>query len=126
MNRTIAAVILLTFSLVVAITSHFYLKNTCDSIVSGIDDVLEDTLTQNTEAVNRLTVLLNTRWEKENIFMKILLGQKETATLQNQFENAVYYAEIQDFEALTLTLSELREELYRIKESYEPELQTIL
>lgn len=126
MNRTIAAVILLALTVIIATVSFVYIDNACNLLVSGIDNVSEKALTQNAEEVNRLTVLLNTKWEKEKIFIKILLGQKESSNLQNLFESADYYAKTQDFEALNLTLTELKAELCRIKESYEPDLQTTL
>lgn len=126
MNRTVIAVILLVVAVALGITCHFYVKNTCDSMLTLVDDVLEEAITENTEKVNPSTVLLNSQWKSKNFLFKIFLGQSDFSTVEAYVRNALFYSEIQDNEALVICLSELREELRRIKASNDLDLQTAL
>lgn len=126
MNRTVVAVVLLIGAIALGIISLIYTQNTCNSMISSLDDVLEEALTDNADEVNRLTVLANAQWEKENFLMKFFIGQKEINDITSDLKKAVYYSEIGDFESVQLFLSQSKEALYRIKESQEPDLQTIV
>jgi len=126
MNRSVVAVILLVISVALAITCHFYVKNTCDSMLTLVDNVLEETITENTEKVNFSTVLLNSQWKSKKFLFNFFLGQNDFSTVEAYIGNALLFSEIQDNEALVICLSELREELRRIKRSNDLDLQTAL
>lgn len=126
MNRTVIAVILLVVAVALGITCHFYVKSTCDSMLTLVDDVLEEAITENTVKVNPSTVLLNSQWKSKKFLFKFFLGQSDFSTVETYIGNALFYSEIQDNKALVICLSELREELRRIKESNDLDLQTAL
>ncbi len=126
MNRSVIAVILLIVAVALGISCHFYVKNTCDSMLTLVDNVLEEAITENTEKVNPSTVLLNSQWKSKNFLFKFFLGQNDFSTVESYIGNALFYSEIQDNEALVICLSELREELRRIKKSNDLDLQTAL
>ncbi len=126
MNRSVVAVILLIIAVALGISCHIYVKNTCDSMLTLVDNVLEEAITENTEKVNSSTVLLNSQWKSKNFLFKFFLGQNDFSIVEAYIGNALLYSEIQDNEALVLCLSELREELRRIKKSNDLDLQTAL
>ena len=126
MNRTVIAVILLVVAVALGITCHFYVKNTCDSMLTLVDDVLEEAITENTVKVNPSTVLLNSQLKSKKFLFKFFLRQSDFSTVETYIGNALFYSEIQDNEALVICLSELREELRRIKASNDLDLQTAL
>jgi len=125
MKRIIIALIIPVFAVALGIFSFFFTKNTCNQVVSGLDEVLYNTLTEKTDEVNRLSVQTNRIWHEKVFLLNIFIGRNSTNQVDKQLNKIVYYAEIGDYESVLLNTEDCKEELLYIIESNEPKLSTI-
>ena len=125
MKRIIVAVIIPVVSIVLGIFSFFFVKNTCNQVVSGLDEVLDNLLTEDVEEVNRLTVQTNRNWHKKVFLLNIFIGRTNTSEVDKQLNKIVYFSEIGDFESVMLNAEDCKEELLYIIESNEPKLSAV-
>ena len=125
MKRTIIAVAIPVISVALGIFSFFYIKNTCNQAVSGLDDVLYNALTEDAEEVNRLSVQTNRNWHKKVFLLNILIGRTNTSNVDKLLNKIVYFSEIGDYEGVVLNAEDCKEELLYIIVSNEPELSTV-
>ena len=126
MKRIIVAVIIPVISIALGIFSFFYVKNTCNQVVSGLDEVLYNVLTEQAEEVNRLSVQTNLNWHQKVFLLNIFIGRTNTSEVDKQLNKIVYFSEIGDFESVMLNAEDCKEELLYIIESNEPELSAVL
>ena len=125
MKRIIVAVIIPVFSVALGIFSFFFVKNTCNQVVSGLDEVLYNTLTEEAEEVNRLSVQTNLNWHKKVFLLNIFIGRTNTSEVDKLLNKIVYFSEIRDYEAVKLNAEDCKEELLYIIESNEPKLSAV-
>ena len=125
MKRIIVAVIIPVFSVALGIFSFFFVKNTCNQVVSGLDEVLYNTLTEEAEEVNRLSVQTNLNWHKKVFLLNIFIGRTNTSEVDKLLNKIVYFSEIRDYEAVKLNAEDCKEELLYIIESNEPQLSAV-
>lgn len=125
MKRIVVAVIIPVVSIALGIFSFFFVKNTCNQVVSGLDEVLHNVLTEDVEEVNRLTVQTNRNWHKKVFLLNILIGRTNTNEVDKLLNKIVYFSEIGDYEAVLLNAEDCKEELLYIIESNEPELSAV-
>jgi hypothetical protein len=125
MKRIVVAIIIPVFSITLGIFSFFFVKNTCNQVVSGLDEVLHNVLTEDVEEVNRLTVQTNRNWHKKVFLLNILIGRTNTNEVDKLLNKIVYFSEIGDYDAVLLNAEDCKEELLYIIESNEPELSAV-
>lgn len=125
MKRIVVAVIIPVVSIALGIFSFFFVKNTCNQVVSGLDEVLHNVLTEDVEEVNRLTVQTNRNWHKKVFLLNIFIGRTGTNEVDKLLSKIVYFSEIGDYEAVLLNAEDCKEELLYIIESNEPELSAV-
>ena len=125
MKRIIVAVMIPIISITLGIFSFFFIKNTCNQVVSGLDEVLYNVLTEDVEEVNRLTVQTNRIWHKKVFLLNIFIGRTGTNEVDKLLSKIVYFSEIGDYEAVLLNAEDCKEELLYIIESNEPELSAV-
>lgn len=125
MKRIIVAVMIPIISITLGIFSFFFIKNTCNQVVSGLDEVLYNVLTEDVEEVNRLTVQTNRNWHEKVFLLNILIGRTNTNEVDKLLNKIVYFSEIGDYEAVLLNAEDCKEELLYIIESNEPELSAV-
>lgn len=125
MKRIVVAVIIPVVSIALGIFSFFFVKNTCNQVVSGLDEVLHNVLTEDVEEVNRLTVQTNRNWHEKVFLLNILIGRTNTNEVDKLLNKIVYFSEIGDYEAVLLNAEDCKEELLYIIESNEPELSAV-
>lgn len=125
MKRIVVAVIIPVVSIALGIFSFFFVKNTCNQVVSGLDEVLHNVLTEDVEEVNRLTVQTNRNWHKKVFLLNILIGRTNTNEVDKLLNKIVYFSEIGDYEAVLLNAEDCKEELLYIIESNKPELSAV-
>ena len=125
MKRIVVAVIIPVVSIALEIFSFFFVKNTCNQVVSGLDEVLHNVLTEDVEEVNRLTVQTNRNWHKKVFLLNIFIGRTGTNEVDKLLSKIVYFSEIGDYEAVLLNAEDCKEELLYIIESNEPELSAV-
>ena len=125
MKRIVVAVIIPVVSIALGIFSFFFVKNTCNQVVSGLDEVLHNVLTEDVEEVNRLTVQTNRIWHKKVFLLNIFIGRTNTSDVDKLLNKIVYFSEIGDYEAVLLNAEDCKEELLYIIESNEPELSAV-
>ncbi len=125
MKRIIVAVIIPVISIALGIFSFFCVKNTCNQVVSGLDEVLYNVLTEQTEEVNRLSVQTNRNWHQKVFLLNIFIGRTNTSEVDKQLNKIVYFSEIGDFESVMLNAEDCKEELLYIIESNEPKISTV-
>ena len=125
MKRIVVAVIIPVVSIALGIFSFFFVKNTCNQVVSRLDEVLHNVLTEDVEEVNRLTVQTNRNWHKKVFLLNILIGRTNTNEVDKLLNKIVYFSEIGDYEAVLLNAEDCKEELLYIIESNKPELSAV-
>lgn len=125
MKRIVVAIMIPIISIALGIFSFFFVKNTCNQVVSGLDEVLHNVLTEDVEEVNRLTVQTNRNWHKKVFLLNILIGRTNTNEVDKLLNKIVYFSEIGDYEAVLLNAEDCKEELLYIIESNEPELSAV-
>ena len=125
MKRFIVAVMIPIISIALGIFSFFFIKSTCNQVVSGLDEVLDNVLTEDVEEVNRLTVQTNRNWHKKVFLLNIFIGRTGTNEVDKLLSKIVYFSEIGDYEAVLLNAEDCKEELLYIIESNEPELSAV-
>lgn len=125
MKRIIVAIIIPVISVALGIFSFIYIKNTCNQAVSGLDEVLYNTLTENAEEVNRLSVQTNRIWHKKVFLLNIFIGRTNTSEIDQQLNKIVYFSEIGDYESILLNAEDCKEELLYIIQSNEPKLSAV-
>ena len=125
MKRIVVAVMIPIVSIAIGISSFFFVKNTCNQVVSGLDEVLDNLLTEDVEEVNRLTVQTNRNWHKKVFLLNIFIGRTGTNEVDKLLSKIVYFSEIGDYEAVLLNCEDCKEELLYIIESNEPELSAV-
>ncbi len=125
MKRIIVAIIIPVVSVALGIFSFFFVKNTCNQVVSGLDEVLYNTLTEETEEVNRLSVQTNRNWHKKVFLLNIFIGRTNTNEVDKLLNKIVYFAKIGDYEGVLLNAEDCKEELLYIIESNEPKLSAV-
>ena len=125
MKRIVVAIIIPVVSIALGIFSFFFVKNTCNQVVSGLDEVLHNVLTEDVEEVNRLTVQTNRNWHKKVFLLNIFIGRTGTNEVDKLLNKIVYFSEIGDYEAVLLNSEDCKEELLYIIESNEPELSAV-
>ena len=125
MKRIVVAVMIPIVSIALGIFSFFFIKNSCSQVVSGLDEVLDNVLTEDVEEVNRLTVQTNRNWHKKVFLLNIFIGRTNTNEVDKLLNKIVYFSEIGDYEAVLLNAEDCKEELLYIIESNEPELSAV-
>ena len=125
MKRIVVAVMIPIASIALGIFSFFCIKSTCNQVVSGLDEVLDNVLTEDVEEVNRLTVQTNRNWHKKVFLLNIFIGRTGTNEVDKLLSKIVYFSEIGDYEAVLLNAEDCKEELLYIIESNEPELSAV-
>ncbi len=126
MRRIVVAIVIPVVSIALGIYSFFFVKNTCNQAVSGLDDVLYNVITEDAEEVNRLSVQTNRNWHKKIFLLNIFIGRTSTNEVDKLLNKIVYFSEIGDYESVLLNAEDCKEELLYIIESNEPELSAIL
>lgn len=125
MKRIIIALIIPILSVSLGIFSFFFIKNTCNQVVSGLDEVLYNALTEKAEEVNRTSVQTNRNWHKKVFLLNIFIGRANTNEIDKLLNKIVYFAEIGDYEAVILNAEDCKEEVLYIIESNEPNLSAV-
>ncbi len=126
MKRIVVAIIIPVISIALGVFSFFFVKNTCNQVVSGLDEVLYNVITEDAEQVNRLSVQTNRSWHKKVFLLNIFIGRTNTSEVDKLLNKIVYFSEIGDYESVLLNAEDCKEELLYIIESNEPELSAIL
>ena len=125
MRRTITAIVILIASFSISVFSHFFVKNACSQAISGVDEILENAVTQDKEGVNQLCVQLNTIWNKKVFLLNILIGREYTNEVSKHFNKMVYFSENTDYDSVITNAEECKAELVNIIRSNELDLSTI-
>ncbi len=125
MKRIVVAVIIPVVSVALGIFSFFFIKNTCNQVVSELDEVLHNALTEDAEEVNRLSVQTNLNWHKKVFLLNIFIGRTNTSEVDKLLNKIVYFSEIRDYEAVKLNAEDCKEELLYIITSNEPKLSAV-
>ena len=125
MRRTITAIVILIASFSIGVFSHFFVKNACSQAISGVDEILENAVTQDKEGVNQLCVQLNTIWNKKVFLLNILIGREYTNEVSKHFNKIVYFSENADYDSVITNAEECKAELVNIIRSNELDLSTI-
>lgn len=125
MKRIVIAIVIPIASVALGVFSFFFVKNTCNQVVSGLDKVLYNTLTEDAEEVNRISVQTNRNWHKKVFLLNIFIGRTNTSEVDKQLNKIVYFSEIGDFESVMLNAEDCKEELLYIIESNEPKLSAV-
>lgn len=126
MRRTITAIIILILSVSVGIFSYFFVKNTCNQAVSGIEEVLHSAVTEDAEEVNLFSVQTNRNWNKKVFLLNILIGREYTREVSKYLNKITYFSENLDYDSVITNAEDCKAELVHIIESNEPDLSTIL
>ena len=126
MSRIIIAVLSLVLSVALAFISVTYIKSTCNTMITEVDNILDNVYAQNTEEVNRLAVLANTHWESKKFLMDIFIGQREALEITAELEKIRQFAKHGDLTSVTLCSEECKSKLSNIIQSNEPSLSTVL
>ncbi len=125
MKRIVIAVVIPVVSIALGIFSFFFVKNTCNQVVSGLDEVLYNVVTEEVEEVNRLSVQTNRNWHQKIFLLNILIGRTNTSEVDKLLNKIVYFSEIGDYESVLLNAEDCKEELLYIIESNEPKLSAV-
>lgn len=125
MKRIVVAVIIPVISIALGIFSFFFVKNTCNQVVSGLDAILYNTLTEEAEEVNRLSVQTNRNWHKKVFLLNVFIGRTYTNEIDKLLNKVVYFAQIGNYEGVLLNAEDCKEELMYIIESNEPKLSAV-
>lgn len=125
MKRIIVAVIIPIVSIALGIFSFIFIKNTCNQVVSELDEILYNALTEDVEEVNRLSVQTNRNWHKKVFLLNIFIGRTNTSDINKLLNKVVYFAQIGDYEGVLLNAEDCKEELLYIIESNEPKLSAV-
>lgn len=125
MRRTVTAIIILLFSLTIGIFSYFFVKNACNQTISGVEEVMQSALTEDTEAVNRFSVQANRIWQNKVFLLNILIGREYTGDVSKYLNKITYYSEIADWDSVITNSEDCKAELTHIIQSNEPDLSTV-
>ncbi len=125
MKRIVIAIIIPVISIALGISSFFFVKNTCNQVVSGLDEVLYNVITEETEKVNPLSVQTNRNWHQKVFLLNIFIGRTNTNEVDKLLNKIVYFSEIGDYESVLLNAEDCKEELLYIIESNEPKLSAV-
>ena len=125
MKRIVVAVMIPIVSIAIGISSFFFVKNTCNQVVSELDEVLDNLLTEDAEEVNRLTVQTNRNWHKKVFLLNIFIGRANTSEVDKLLNKIVYFAQIGNYESVLLNTEDCKEELLYIIESNEPKISAV-
>lgn len=125
MKRIVVAVMIPIVSIAIGLSSFFFVKNTCNQVVSGLDEVLDNLLTEDVEEVNRLTVQTNRNWHKKVFLLNIFIGRANTSEVDKLLNKIVYFAQIGNYESVLLNTEDCKEELLYIIESNEPKISAV-
>lgn len=125
MKRIVVAIIIPVVSIGLGIFSFLFVKSTCNQVVSGLDDVLYSTLTEDSKEVNRLSVQTNRNWHEKVFLLNIFIGRTNTNDVDKLLNKVVYFAQIGDYESVLLNAEDCKEELLYIIESNEPKLSAV-
>lgn len=126
MSRIIIAVLSLVLSVALAFISVTYIKSTCNTMITEVDNILDNVYAQNTEEVNRLAVLANTHWESKKFLMNVFIGQSQALEITAELEKILQFARHGDLTSVTLYSEECKSKLSNIIQSNEPSLSTVL
>lgn len=125
MKRIIIAVIIPVISIALGVFSFIFVKNTCNQVVYGLDEVLYSAITEEAEEVNHLSVQTNRNWHQKVFLLNILIGRTSTSEIDKQLNKIVYFSSIGDYESVLLNAEDCKEELLYIIESNEPKLSAV-
>ena len=125
MKRIVIAILIPVISIALGIFSFIFVKTTCNQVVSGLDDILQHTITEDVEEVNRLTVQTNRNWHKKVFLLNIFIGRTNTNEVDKLLNKIAYFAGIGDYESVLLNAEDCKEELLYIIESNEPKLSAV-
>ena len=125
MKRIVVAVMIPIVSIAIGISSFFFVKNTCNQVVSGLDEVLDNLLTEDAEEVNLLTVQTNRNWHKKVFLLNIFIGRANTSEVDKLLNEIVYFAQIGNYESVLLNTEDCKEALLYIIESNEPKISAV-
>lgn len=125
MKRIVIAIIIPVVCVALGIFSFIFVKSTCNQVVSGLDDVLQHTITEETEEVNHLSVQTNRNWHKKVFLLNIFIGRANTNEIDKLLNKIVYFAQIGDYESVLLNAEDCKEEVLYIIESNEPKLSAV-
>ena len=104
MKRIVVAVMIPIVSIAIGLSSFFFVKNTCNQVVSGLDEVLDNLLTEDVEEVNRLTVQTNRNWHKKVFLLNIFIGRTGTNEVDKLLSKIVYFSDYRYFVAIFFKL----------------------
>ncbi len=125
MKRIVIAILIPVISIALGIFSFIFVKTTCNQVVSGLDRVLYNALTEDAEEVNRTSVQTNRNWHKKVFLLNIFIGRTNTSEVDKLLNKIVYFSESGDFESVLLNAEDCKEELLYIIESNEPKLSAV-
>ncbi len=125
MKRIVVAIIIPVISIALGVFSFFFVKSTCNQVVSGLDEVLHNALTEDAEEVNRLSVQTNRNWHEKVFLLNIFIGKTNTSEVDKLLNKIVYFSEIGDYEGVLLNAEDCKEELLYIITSNEPKLSAV-
>lgn len=125
MKRIVIAIIIPVVCVALGIYSFFFVKNTCNQVVSGLDEVLRNIVTEEVEEVNQLSVQANRNWHKKVFLLNILIGRTNTSEVDKLLNKIVYFSETGNYEAVLLNAEDCKEELLYIIESNEPKISAV-
>ena len=125
MKRIIVAVIIPVISIALGVFSFIFVKNTCNQVVYGLDEVLYSAVTEEAEEVNHLSVQTNRNCHQKIFLLNILIGRTSTSEIDKQLNKIVYFSSIGDYESVLLNAEDCKEELLYIIESNEPKLSAV-
>lgn len=125
MRRTVAAIIILILSVSIGVFSHFYVKTVCNQAISGVEEILDNAVTQDKERVNQMCVQLNTIWNKKVFLLNILIGREYTNEVSKHCNKMLYFSESADYDSVITIAEDCKAELVNIIRSNELDLSTI-
>ena len=125
MKRIVVAIVIPVASVALGIFSFFFIKSSCNQVISGLDQILQKTLTEEAEEVNLITVQTNRNWHEKVFLLNIFIGRTNTSDVDKQLNKIVYFSEIGDFESVRLNAEDCKEELLYILESNEPKISAV-
>lgn len=125
MRRTVIAFIILILSVGMGIFSFIFVKNTCNEVITGIEEIMQSAVTENREEVNQISVQTNREWKEKVFLLNILIGRADTGEVEKLLNKIVFFAERADYESVISNAEDCKEELAYIIESNEPKLSTV-
>lgn len=125
MKRIVVAIIIPVVCVALGIFSFIFVKSTCSQAVSGLDEVLQNTIAEKSEEVNCISVQTNRNWHRKVFLLNIFIGRSSTNEVDKALNKIVYFAHVGDYESVLLNAEDCKEELLYIIESNEPKLSAV-